>query len=101
MRWVQTPTSGKKSKLFTPAEIEEQVKSGTDLVVFDNLVLNLNGYERIHPGGKFRLKHNLGRDISKFFLGGYQLINVKNRKPHTHSQAALDIVKSLVVGVID
>ena len=101
MRWVPTPTTGKKSKLFTPEEIDAEVRSGTKLVIFDNLVLNLNGYERIHPGGKFRLMHNLGRDISKFFLGGYQLINVKNQKPHTHSQAALDIVKSLTVGVID
>jgi len=60
----------------------------------------LNGFERIHPGGKFNLMHNLGRDISKFFFGGYSLVNVAKRIPHHHSQAALDIVKTLVVGVI-
>lgn len=73
---------------------------GKQLVVFDNLVLDLNGYERFHPGGKFNLTHNYGRDVSKFFFGGYKLVNVKNEGPYTHSQAALDIVKSLVVGVI-
>ncbi len=54
----------------------------------------------MHPGGKFNLTHNLGRDVSKFFFGGYSLVNSFNVKPHTHSQPALDIVKSLVVGVL-
>ena len=61
------------------------VERGEKLTILDNLILDTNGYERIHPGGKFRLIHNLGRDISKFFLGGYQLINVDKKKPHTHS----------------
>ena len=26
-----------------------------------------------HPGGKFALQQNIGRDISKFFNGGYSL----------------------------
>ena len=70
-------------------------------MIFDNLVLNLDGYERIHPGGKFNLTHNYGRDISKFFFGGYSLIQAKHKEPMKHSQAALDIVKTLVVGVIE
>jgi len=71
------------------------------LVIFDNLVLNLNGFERQHPGGKFNLTHNYGKDISKFFFGGYNLVQVKGKRPHHHSQSALDIVKTLVVGVIE
>ena len=73
------------------------------MVIFDNLVLDLNGYELIHPGGKFNLVHNLGRDVSKFFYGGYNLVNTKNgshKRPHHHSRAALDIVKTLIVGVL-
>jgi len=46
------------------------------------------------------LTHNYGRDISKFFFGGYNLVQVQGKKPKHHSQAALDIVRSLVVGVI-
>ena len=57
-----------------PSDVDECVKEGKQLVIFDNLVLNLNGYERIHPGGKFNLTHNYGRDISKFFFGGYNLV---------------------------
>lgn len=86
--------------MFTPKEIDSEITNGRSLVIFDNLVLDLNGYERIHPGGKFNLKHNIGRDISKFFFGGYSLVNVPNKVPHHHSQAALDIVRKLVVGVI-
>jgi cytochrome b involved in lipid metabolism len=26
-----------------------------------------------HPGGKFVIEHNIGRDVSKFFYGGYSL----------------------------
>ena len=44
--------------------------------------------------------HNFGRDISKFFYGGYNLVNVKGKQPHHHSQPALDIVKSMIVGVL-
>jgi len=65
--------------------------------------LDLKGYERNHPGGKFNLIHNLGRDISKFFFGGYNLVNVKkgHKRPHHHTQPALDIVKTMIVGVIE
>lgn len=102
MGHVKTPvTTGKeKSNMFTPKQIDEEISKGKNLVIFDNLVLDLNGYERIHPGGKFNLKQNIGRDISKFFFGGYSLVNVPKKVPHHHSQAALDIVKTLVVGVI-
>ena len=71
------------------------------MVIFDNLVLDLNGYERLHPGGKFNLLHNLGKDISKFFYGGYNLVNEPGKKTQTHSMAALDIVQTLTVGTIE
>lgn len=81
----KTITNGGLKRTFTPDEIDSQVDEGKPLVVFDNLVLNLNGYERIHPGGKFNLIHNLGRDISKFFFGGYNLVNETVRRPHHHT----------------
>ena len=73
MGHVETPNimPGSKTKIYTPSQVENLVKQGSPLVVFDNLVLHLNGFDHIHPGGKFNLRHNLGRDISKFFYGGY------------------------------
>lgn len=87
-------------KNYTPEEVDAHVKDGKKLVLFDNAVLDINGYERNHPGGKFNLVHNFGRDISKFFYGGYNLVNVEGKRPHHHSQGALDIVKSMIVGVL-
>jgi len=102
MGHIQVPTDSKiKTELtiFDLDGIAARVKSGQRLVILDNLVLDLKGFERLHPGGKFSLTHNLGRDISKFFFGGYALQG--GRKPHTHSKAALDIVETLIVGTID
>ena len=102
-RQVLTPditTPEGKIKTYTPEMIDSKVTEGKRLVLFDNLVLDLQGYERNHPGGKFNLTHNYGRDVSKFFFGGYNLVNVPGRKPYTHSRASLDIVEKLVVGVI-
>ena len=70
------------------------------MLIFDNLVLNLAGYEKLHPGGKFVLKQNLGRDISKFFNGGYTLVQSAEVRPHHHSAHALGILKGLIVGVL-
>lgn len=77
MGHIKTPEpaqSGKGMQVFTPEQIDSQVQAGKELVIFDNLVLNLNGYVRLHPGGKFNLTHNFGRDVSKFFFGGYNLV---------------------------
>lgn len=76
---IQTPdisTPDGKIKAFTPEMIDTKVAEGQRLVLFDNLVLDLQGYERNHPGGKFNLTQNYGRDVSKFFFGGYNLVNV-------------------------
>ena len=60
-----------------PKEIEEAVESGDPLVICDNLVLRTAGYEKIHPGGKFTIRKNFGRDIAKFYYGNYTLTNGK------------------------
>lgn len=100
---ITTPEPSELGKVqaFSPEEIDLQVKAGKELVIFDNLVLNLNGYTRLHPGGKFNLTHNFGRDVSKFFFGGYNLVQVRGKRPYHHSQSALEIVKTMVVGVIE
>jgi cytochrome b involved in lipid metabolism len=36
-------------------------------------VLDIYEFEKFHPGGKFVLQHNVGRDITKFFIGAYNL----------------------------
>ena len=45
------------------------------LVILDNKVIDFGEYDDFHPGGKFVLLKNIGRDISKFFYGSYKLVN--------------------------
>ena len=44
----------------------------------------------LHPAGKFLLEKNIGRDISKFFDGGYSLEDKVS--PWNHSFQARRIV---------
>jgi len=88
-------------KSWTPAQIEEAVAKGDSLVICDNLVLRTDGYEKIHPGGRFTIEKNFGRDIAKFYYGNYSLTNGKLSKSHTHGGQANSILMSMIVGVID
>ena len=45
------------------------------MVILDDLVLNVEKFKCEHPGGRFLLEHSIGRDISKYFYGGYTLEN--------------------------
>lgn len=57
-----------------------------------------------HPGGKFLIQVNVGRDISRFFYGGYSLEGNFNQKPplgHNHSNNAKAIINDLIVAVYD
>jgi cytochrome b involved in lipid metabolism len=60
------------------------------LVILDDLVIDVGDYMDNHPGGKFLLAHNIGRDVSKFFYGGYSLDGnlINKTKRHTHSNMA-------------
>ena len=65
-------------------------------MILDDLVLNVEDFFLYHPGGKFLLQQTLGRDISKYFYGGYSL-EPQTVSPHRHSDQARQIVNSLTV----
>lgn len=70
------------------------------MVILDDLVLDVTEFMDNHPGGKFLLEHNKGRDVSKFFYGGYAMDGnlVSNGAiSHTHSNVARAIVESLTI----
>jgi cytochrome b involved in lipid metabolism len=54
-------------------------------VLLDDLVLDIGKYIKSHPGGKKLLEYNVGRDVSKFFYGGYAGFHSYT---YTHSKAA-------------
>jgi len=91
----------KNTPNFSPADFNEQLLVGKKLVVLDDLVLDMTKYIDYHPGGKFVLNVNNGRDISKFFYGGYALEGNDGNAPaegYNHSNYAKMIVDSLIVG---
>ncbi len=51
------------------------ISAKRELVLIDNLVLDVHEFDGMHPGGKFVIQNNIGRDISKFFYGGYVMVN--------------------------
>ena len=71
--------------VWTPSEVDQAILAGDSLLICDNLVLRTSGYEKFHPGGKFALTKNVGRDISKFYYGNYKMTSGKHSKAHTHS----------------
>jgi hypothetical protein len=70
-------------------------------VIVDDLVLDVSKFKFSHPGGKFVLQYNIGRDVSKFFYGGYVLENGTGLKPHTHTNIARSIVSSLAIARLE
>jgi cytochrome b involved in lipid metabolism len=62
------------------------------------MVLDISWFKDEHPGGKFSIEMNKGRDVSKYFYGGYSLENIDKVQEHTHSNDARAIVNQLVVG---
>ena len=70
-----------------------------NLCVIDNQIIDFGQFDKFHPGGKFTLIKNKGRDITKFFNGAYKLVNSdKTEILHTHSAKALTIVNSMIIG---
>jgi hypothetical protein len=68
------------------------------LVLIDDLIIDVSRFMSEHPGGKFLLEHNVGRDISKYFYGAFILENGVGLSPHRHSNVARTIVNKLIVG---
>ena len=92
--------------VITADEFEDRVKKGEKLVILDNLVLDIAEFIKMHPGGAFLLEGTYGRDISKFFYGGYALDGNSNDPSapncrHSHTNVARRIANRLVIALID
>ncbi len=66
------------------------------LVVLDNKVINLKGFAKYHPGGKFLIEKNYGTDVSRYFYGVYGYN--KAFKAYTHSLYNWKMLEKRVVG---
>lgn len=80
-------------------EYEQAVKSGKKFCILDDFVLDVSLYASRHPGGRFLIDATVGRDVSKYFYGGYKMENAKSNKdgPYRHSMMARKTVSTLIV----
>lgn len=65
------------------------------------MVLDVGPYLDRHSGGRFALEANIGRDVSKYFYGGYSLENIVPVKPHTHSNDARRLVDKFAIAYLE
>lgn len=86
---------------ITAAEFEARVAGGEELVILDDLVLDVSEYQWNHPGGRFVIQQCIGRDVSKFFYGGYALEVTSGHRPYFHSNVARAVVNSLIIARLD
>ena len=56
-------------------EFDARVNGGEQLLLLDDMVLDVSKFKSEHPGGQFLIDFHIGRDVSKFFYGGYVLEN--------------------------
>lgn len=73
-------------------------------MLLNEMVIDVTKYIGHHPGGKFLIKINNGRDISKFFYGGYCLDGNLNGNPnegYVHSNYAKMVCNDLTVGIYE
>lgn len=82
--------------IITLEDYNQRLAEGENLAILEDFVVDLSKFKFSHPGGKFVIEHNIGRDISKFFYGSYMLEN--NMKPHLHSNIARRIVNEITIG---
>lgn len=88
-------------KIITIEEFENLIVKGEKLVILDDLVLDVSKFYNSHPGGHFSILQNVGRDISKFFYGGYSLENRDKVGEHVHSNDARKAVNSIIAYYLD
>lgn len=95
------PNKIENKKFISFDEFKNRVeKKGEKLVILDDYILDVANFLTLHPGGLFSLSKNIGRDVSKFFHGGYALENTEKSKinPISHSNDARKLANSLIIG---
>jgi cytochrome b involved in lipid metabolism len=75
--------------VITSEEFEMRLSKGEELCILDDMVIIVSNFKYEHPAGRFLVEHNIGRDISKFFYGGYAMENFTGGShTHVHSNIA-------------
>ena len=85
-------------------EFDQSILEFKKYVILDDRVIDLTDYIDSHPGGRFVLNHCVGKDVSKFFYGGYSLegnLGGSIAKGHNHSYYARRIANDLTIAIFE
>jgi delta8-fatty-acid desaturase len=53
-----------RDQILTPRQVEGMIAKGDTIVIFQDMVLKLDGWLQKHPGGKLAILHMVGRDAT-------------------------------------
>lgn len=75
-------------------------KEGAKLSVLENYVIDWREWDLYHPGGKFILSKTRGKDLTKYFNGGYAFNPNRPSSQHLHSLQANEIASGLIIAYL-
>lgn len=53
-----------KDQILSPRAVEGRIADGQTIVIFEDMVLRLDGWLDKHPGGRLAIEHMVGRDAT-------------------------------------
>lgn len=76
--------------------LEAIYKDNKKYAFYDELVINLYGFQALHPGGSFLIKDAYGEDLGKYMVGCSSYGG--KYFPYAHSLRAHDMARKLAIG---
>ncbi|KAJ8656314.1 hypothetical protein O0I10_008108 [Lichtheimia ornata] len=61
---LHTTTTSQERVVLTQQQVEERVKQGEALFIFENQVYKVDRFIHKHPGGELAIRHVLGKDVT-------------------------------------
>ena len=84
---------------MSPDEFLMQVRGGKQWAMYNQYVVDVTSLLSSHPGGRFVIEKNIGREIGKYLYGAYT-VESSSMSPHAHTRYAFDAMKRLIIGKI-
>ncbi|CAM9198778.1 unnamed protein product [Choristocarpus tenellus] len=88
--------------IYTTTEFNEKVLNGRRWIIVDGAVIDVSSFAQRHPGGARLILNAVGTDVTSEILGEQDSLgNMGLFPPNRHSEEAIEILKTLVVGYMD
>ena len=88
-----------KMEIYTFTQLKDMIAKGRNVLVYENMVIDVEKWINQHPGVPLVIKPLLGLEISRYFYGGF--IAPGQSKPRVHSENACKVIQQYQIGIID